>query len=250
MSVLCGWASISEKGTKYGRAGDQTGKELKTGSWYQFGQKVVLRWKDEKLAEKYAKIIRTLCNNNHIGYDQNERTTLYNELKRLKWDYTKLTKNCETDCSALVGSAVNATIGKDLIPSYIYTGNLEYLLMNTGYFKKLTGSKYLTQSSFLKRGDILNRSGKHVISVLENGVNAGKPTANKVAEPPLYRGCTGSEVKKLQSNLNQFGFKLTLDGVFGANTKTALINWQRKYKLEPDGYYGAKSYQKMFELIK
>ena len=45
MSVLCGWASTSEKGTKNGVKGDQTGKEVKTGAYYNFGQNQVIRFK-------------------------------------------------------------------------------------------------------------------------------------------------------------------------------------------------------------
>lgn len=76
MSIKCGWASIDERGKiRGGKAGDQTGKEVKLGSWYYFGQTQVIRWKDRTKAKKYAKIIEALCNNPHIGYDQSERTT-------------------------------------------------------------------------------------------------------------------------------------------------------------------------------
>lgn len=252
MSVLCGYASINEFGkARGGKAGDQTGKEVKLGSWYYFGQNVCLRWKDEKLAKKYAEAIRHMCNNKHIGYDQNQRTSLYNELKKHDWDYADITKDVECDCSELVGCAVNCVVKRALIPSYIYTGNLVSLLMSTGLFKKLTGSKYCKESAYLKTGDILNQSGHHVISVLENGSKAGiKNDTGKVAEPTLYKGCTGSEVKKLQSNLRSCGFKLDCDGIFGADTKERLCQWQRKYKLDPDGVYGEKSFTKMKEVIK
>ena len=257
MSVLCGWASINEYGrARGGAAGDQTGREVKTGPWYQFGQTVCLRWKDKKLAKEYAKAIKSMCNNKHIGYDQNQRTTLFNELKRLKWDYTKLTKDVECDCSELVGCAVNCVLKKAAVPSYIYTGNLVQLLMATGYFKKLTGSKYCSSSAYLAIGDVLNQSGHHVISVLEDGLKVGVVSESKVAEPTLRRGSTGSEVKKLQVNLNQLGFtdsdgkKLECDGEFGACTNEALQKFQKKYKLEVDGIYGEKSYAKMKTLIK
>ena len=257
MSVLCGWASINEHGSaRGGKAGDQTGREVKTGSWYQFGQNVCLRWKDGKLAKEYAKAIKSMCENKHIGYDQNQRVTLFNELKRLNWDYTKLSKDVECDCSELVGCAVNCVLKKAAVPSYIYTGNLVSLLMNTGYFKKLTGSKYCSSSAYLCVGDILNQSGHHVISVLENGPKAGATSESKIAEPTLRRGSTGSEVKKLQSNLNELGFKdsnknsLELDGIFGASTKESLKSFQKKYELEIDGIYGNQSYEKMKELIK
>lgn len=258
MSVLCGWASINEHGrARGGASGDQTGREVKIGPWYNFGQTVCLRWKNPDHAKEYAKIIKALCNNRHVGYDQDQRTTLHNALKALKWDYTQLVKDCETDCSAMVAAAVNCVFRRQVVSSSIYTGNLVQALMNTGYFKKLTGSKYCSSSDYLCVGDILNRSGHHVISVLENGPKAGvKSDFGKVAEPNLRKGSTGSEVKKLQSNLNQLGFKdsnnhtLVLDGIFGASTKEALLAFQKKYGLEVDGIYGTKSYTVMSKKIK
>ena len=39
MAVLCAWASANEYGkTTGGKAGDQTGKEVKCGNIYNFGQ--------------------------------------------------------------------------------------------------------------------------------------------------------------------------------------------------------------------
>lgn len=255
MPLLCGWASIDERGKiSGGKAGDQTGKEVKMGSWYYFRQKHCLRWKNEEYAKEYAKVIKALCKNEHVGYDQNQRTTLFTELKRLNWDYTKLSKNVECDCSELIACGVNCVLKKAIIPSHVYTGNLSEYLVSSGYFKKLTGNKYCLGSSYLKIGDVLNAPGHHVISVLENGVKVGEPTS-KVAEPTLRKGSTGSEVKKLQSNLNTLGFRdadkkeLTLDGEFGSCTKEALKAFQKKYQLEADGVYGEKSYVTMKGLI-
>lgn len=258
MAVLCGWASIDERGKiSGGKAGDQTGKEVKTGSWYDFGQTTVLRWKDTTLAIAYAKVIKALCNNKHVGYDQSQRTTLYNALKAVKWDYTKLSKDVECDCSELIACAVNCVIGKAVISSAVYTGNLNNALMNSGYFKKLTGSKYCNSSTYLAIGDVINAPGHHVISCLENGPKVGiRNDTGKVAEPTLRKGSTGSEVKKLQSNLNKLkitdadGKKLDEDGVFGASTYEATKKFQKKYGLTVDGIYGDKSAGKMKTLIK
>ena len=55
----------------------------------------------------------------------------------------------------------------------------------------------------------------------------------------LKRGDSGSSVKELQNLLNQNGAKLDVDGVFGPNTQSALVNYQRKNGLTVDGtiYY-------------
>ena len=145
---------------------------MHTGNWYQFGQTAVYRWKDRAKATKYATVIKAFCNNDHIGYDQSQRTSLYEILKANKWDYRKVTKNCECDCSSLVGDGINCTVGKALISSGIWTGNLDSLLMKTGLFEKLTASKYLTSGDYLMTGDIINNPNQHVISALANGSKA------------------------------------------------------------------------------
>ena len=246
MSVLCGWASIDENGKlSGGKAGDQTGREVKTGGWYNFKQTEVLRWKDKTLANKYATVIKSLCSNKHVGYDQSQRTSLYNELKRLNWDYTKLSKNVECDCSELVACAVNCVLKKATITSSVYTGNLASVLMSSGYFNKLTGSKYMTSDVYLAIGDIINRPYHHVISCLQNGSKCGIKHKN-IAEPTLRKGSTGSEVKKLQCNLNaDMNTSIKEDGIFGTETRDLLKRFQTKYALSCDGIYGPKSYAKM-----
>ena len=80
--IKCGWASQDERGrASGGKAGDQTGREVKTGSWYNFGQNCVIRFKKADEGRKFARVIKSLCNNDCVGYDQSQRTTLYEELK-------------------------------------------------------------------------------------------------------------------------------------------------------------------------
>ena len=50
----------------------------------------------------------------------------------------------------------------------------------------------------------------------------------------------GSAVQSLQERLRSLGiFKGAVDGVFGAETLTAVMSAQRRFKLEPDGVVGA-----------
>lgn len=173
MSIKCGWASIDERGkARGGQVGDQTGKEVKTGSWYNFGQTEILRWKNREYARKYANIIEYWCNSNYVGYDQNQRTTLGIKCKSNNWDY-KLNSAVETDCSRMAGEGVNCTLKKEIIPlsATFYTGNLGEKLLSTGYFTRLTGSKYCNNDSNLMIGDIINNPAKHVIIALESGSN-------------------------------------------------------------------------------
>ena len=83
-----------------------------------------------------------------------------------------------------------------------------------------------------------------------------KSDAPAVAKPTLKNGNIGAEVTKLQKDLNYLGFKgkdgkkLTVDGEFGANTTYALKQFQKKYKLEVDGIYGAASCATMKSKVK
>jgi len=61
---------------------------------------------------------------------------------------------------------------------------------------------------------------------------------------------SGDDVKYLQWGLNQLGFNCgTIDGIFGQNTKNAVISFQQKYGLSADGMFGSLSLAKMNELL-
>lgn len=252
--VKCGWASIDERGRiSGGKAGDQTGREVKLGNWYNFNQSMCLRWKSRRKAKKYAKVIEQLCKSSLVGYDQSDRITLYNALKNCGWSVDKFLKKgsaVECDCSMLVACAINVVMKKALISSAIYTGNLENLLMSTKLFKKYTGYKYCDIFDYLIIGDILNAPGHHVISVLSNGSKAiikADTSKHLIPQPTMMRGDTGSEVKKLQCILNDLGCrdksnkKLRTDGIFGTSTYEAVRAFQKKVGITVDGIYGSKT---------
>ena len=44
----------------------------------------------------------------------------------------------------------------------------------------------------------------------------------------LWRGNTGSSVRELQQKLNQNGYHLDEDGVFGSNTYKAVVDYQKE----------------------
>lgn len=176
---MIGHGVCSENSNKYGNPGDQTGREIRYDDWYNEGWNVVLRPKDSTVAEKIAKAMEAAVENDAIGYDQGDRTSLYVEAEKRNWQIRLITTKCECDCSSLVAVCVNAAgvkVSKD-----IYTGNMVKALESTGAFeKKLTDKKYLTQSSYLKRGDILVHEGSHTAVVLINGDKV-IDTINKVA---------------------------------------------------------------------
>lgn len=189
MSVYIGHASIDERGkAKGGAAGDQTLKEVYKRTWYSKPWHTVFRPKSATVAEKIAKAMEQACANNNIGYDQNQRTTLYTLAKAKGWDISKVTTKCETDCSALVAVCCNAagvTVSKDM-----YTGNETAVLKGTGKFNILTDSVYTKNSSYLKRGDILLGNG-HTAIVLSNGE---KVAVVKTATTTYFKKYTGDTV--------------------------------------------------------
>lgn len=60
----------------------------------------------------------------------------------------------------------------------------------------------------------------------------------------LRQGSSGGEVKEVQRRLKQWGYyNGTVDGVFGAGTKKAVIAFQKKNGLTADGVVGKSTYK-------
>ena len=176
MAVKIGHASIDEKGrASGGKAGDQTGGEVYTRAWYNANWDVVLRPKNADLAEKSARACEAACANNKIGYDQYSRNTLYRYAKLADFDLSKITDECECDCSSLMH--VCAIAGGTKL-SYgvngLVTWNMVNAFVDSGDYEKLTDSKYLVSGNYLKRGDILVRQSGHTAMALENGSLVGR----------------------------------------------------------------------------
>lgn len=74
-----------------------------------------------------------------------------------------------------------------------------------------------------------------------------KPTGKYtgvIPVPTLKYGSEGIAVKNLQSFLNWYGCKLTVDGEFGSATQEAVKLFQKSEGISSDGIYGKKSYAK------
>ena len=96
-----------------GQAGDQTGKEWRMRDWYNRPWTCVLRYPDQKVALKIAQLAIDAALNDHIGYDQSQNRTYLAQLKSVGWEPSKITVNCEADCSA--GVCANVTAAAYLI---------------------------------------------------------------------------------------------------------------------------------------
>lgn len=55
-------------------------------------------------------------------------------------------------------------------------------------------------------------------------------------------GSTGSAVTKLQTTLNEHGYDLNVDGIFGEKTQAAVRDYQEKYGLKLDGIAGKETW--------
>lgn len=245
-TVMIGSARIDENGKATGgKAGDQTGKEVSTQSWYKHSKGWrVLRAKDPAAAERIAQAMQWACDSPLIGYDQNQRETLRKAVAPLGWDIRRLTTAVETDCSALVrvccGWAFQQDLGAGV--SYFNTTSMCSALLKTGLFDELTGSQYTDRQDYLRRGDILcTRTQGHTVVVLSNGSKAGAAAAPVAPVEGLRRGDYGSAVTAMQEALltwrpdclPQWG----ADGDFGAETEAALRAYQAEAELPVTGVY-------------
>lgn len=226
MSVLMGSAHGDENGKAYGgKAGDQTGREVSTENWYLHSKGwILLRAKDPKKAEKIAVCMERACKNNHIGYDQYQRDTLYNAAKEFGFDVSKVIKDVETDCSALVRVCC-AFAG--ITTATFNTQTQVNTLMKTNMFDKYTDAEHCKSSKALKRGDILVTCTKgHTVVVLSDGSNI------------ISKGDKGESVKEIQNLLIQAGYNLPVygvDGDFGTETENAVKAFQKAANLTVTG---------------
>ena len=183
-----GHSSINELGrVAGGKAGDQTGREVCFSTYTKRNYSYVLRAKDKNIAEKIASVCEDGCRNDHIGYSQPHRLTLRTQAKLVGMDLSRITKDCECDCSSFV--AVCCECAGIPVPypngNAITTSNMKIHLMNTGYFDLLTDEKYLNSEKFLQRGDILVVVSSHTIIALEDGIMADISKVETINNTPI-----------------------------------------------------------------
>ncbi len=62
------------------------------------------------------------------------------------------------------------------------------------------------------------------------------------------RGDVGGSVNEIQSRLNELGYNLVVDGIFGLETDTAIRQFQEINELTIDGLVGGKTFDKLFSI--
>ncbi|WP_305140143.1 peptidoglycan-binding domain-containing protein, partial [Thomasclavelia cocleata] len=73
-----------------------------------------------------------------------------------------------------------------------------------------------------------------------DGINGPKTLK---ACPMVKKGAKGGITRLIQERLNSVGFNLTLDGIFGENTKKAVKVFQKNRGLTEDGIVGPKTWE-------
>ena len=78
----------------------------------------------------------------------------------------------------------------------------------------------------------------------------GKPACSTGGFPQLKRGSLSNYVCIAQDDLNTLGFRTNgLDGIFGAATQNAVINYQRSKGLTADGIVGCNTWRSLQEAV-
>ena len=79
---------------------------------------------------------------------------------------------------------------------------------------------------------------------------SGTPACSTGGFPTLRRGSISNYVCIAQDDLNTLGFRTGgLDGVFGAQTDTAVRNYQRSRGLAVDGIIGCNTWRSLQENV-
>lgn len=196
MGIIFGSARIDENGNiSGGKAGDQTGQEVSTQSYYMHSKGwYVLRPKSADVATKMATAMQQACDNNNIGYDQNQRTTVWSALKQYG-SLKNISVPCEGDCSLLIRCCVYQATGRDV-------GNFDTsaeagVLEASGLFEKRFS---LSSSSQLYNGDVLvTKSKGHTVIVVSGRPRSSSSNSNNSSSTSTWKAtgtatCNASNV--------------------------------------------------------
>lgn len=244
-------ASITENNddgwNRKAKAGDQTGREVFVRKWYPYDWDGIIHCLDENISNKVAEIAIKLANSNLVGYDQSERNTLYQALKKNGWDvdkYIKSGKCTETDCSAFVYACYCC-----VVPALRNDGNaptvpqLKARFTKLDIFKWYTAKRFRTKDTDLRAGDILVNTDAHAVMAVDTGSTYSE---NKPSTPTAPS--TPSVPKTVKASKSASNFDRAIAGTYkttdalnlrdGAGTRYKVLTCMpNKTKVENYGYY-------------
>ncbi|MBK3527214.1 peptidoglycan-binding protein [Streptomyces sp. MBT70] len=91
--------------------------------------------------------------------------------------------------------------------------------------------------------DLFNGTTQDLRDLAANGTCTPPPPPPARAWPVVQQGYNGRQVITIQYLLNARGASLSVDGSFGPATHDAVVAFQTRNQLTPDGIVGAKSWQ-------
>lgn len=173
-STIIGEARCNEKGTlSGGKPGDQTGKEVGMGSWYNGGWLYMFRAKDKTIRDKIAQAMMDTCNNSNIGYniDQPNRYAAWDNAEKNGHDIKGISKKGDTTCSQAVSMCLRAVgIPKQYAPRHMDIVTMTKVMKGSPYFDKYTDKAHIKSGANLLPGDILLSS--HHTAIVVKSPNA------------------------------------------------------------------------------
>ena len=193
--VIIGSARIDERGKlSGGKAGDQKQTAVPDYNgevslqYFYFHKKgwYIFRAKDPGVAKKLGAAMMTACNNNNIGYDQNNRLEIIKKGIRS-------TSKTECDCSSLVRACIIEATGKDVGN---FTTSTECAVLGaSGLFEP---KKQYKNGTKLCTGDILvTQSRGHTVIVVDSSYSIEEKKTSEYF--PIYKGNSKSIVDALVS---------------------------------------------------
>lgn len=238
-------SSISENGTNgwdgKAKAGDQTGKEVCTRTWYSKPWEMVLRYPDITISGQARDIAIKLANSNLVGYDQSERNTLYKQLEANNWDVDKYIASgvkTESDCSSFVYAVYCCLLpslrGQSNAPR---TATAKSFYTSKG-FKCYTTSDYTTSTNKLVKGDLLNKAGSHIVMYAGNDVDVDTVTASKTVTEvaqEVIKGLWGNEPERskklIAAGYNYAEVRAEVNRIYKNNNQSTVpkIEYYKKY---------------------
>ena len=228
--VTVGSARIDERGNaNWGKAGDQTCKEVATEPYYRHRLGwYLLRPKEAAVARKIGLAMVEACLNHNIGYDQSERYGIINCLKKYG-RIAKINEPTEADCSSLVRACC---IQAGINVGDFNTSSEVSVLEKTGAFNKAV---VVTNDTKLCAGDVLVTKIKgHTVIVTE-----GYPREDeKPSAKPKPEKAAGKAKKSIEEVAREI-----ITGKWGNNP-------ERKEKLIKAGYVPAEVQAVVNKLLK
>lgn len=232
--VTVGSARIDERGNaNWGKAGDQSSKEVSTEPYYRHRLGwYLLRPKEAAVARKIGLAMVEACLNNNIGYDQSERYGVINCLKKYG-RIASINERTEADCSSLVRACC---IQAGIQVGDFNTSSEAAVLERTGAFHKAV---IVTNDTKLCQGDILvTRSKGHTVIVTEGYPREDEKPLVKPSAKPNIKPLSKAGKKSLEDVARE-----VIVGKWGNNP-------ERKAKLIKAGYVPAEVQEMVNKLLK